>query len=251
MTIFYVVLAAITVAVVVIVLGAGKDEKAQKPIAGGYDAAGPVACLGAPPPPASGAPLPATAPATAPVLGPSFDVKQSGEFVNFTNTQNTLGAKLRIEGGSGDGPRKLTGDVNCVTGKTAHFVGTVTPGAKTAIAGKLGDVAMVANLRRDPPDAGAPKPRAPGNLDGPYKLSPRSTCFGGTIELSGSGSSYTLASKTADLGKVTYNDKTGLLTGDVACNRGGHAKLKGSAVDRNINNLTLVPLDVAAPPPPA
>src|SRR3954453_2388272 len=247
MTIFYTFLAAITVAVVVIVIGAGKHEHAQKPIAGGYDAAGPGARRGAPPPPASGAPLPATAPASAAVLGPSFDVKQSGEFVNWSNPQGTLSGKLRIEGGagSGDGPRKLTGDVNCVSGKTQHFVGTVTPGAKTAIAGKLAGVAMVATLRRAPPDAGAPKPRAPGNIAGPYKLSPRSTCFGGTIELEGSGSKYTAVAKTGDLGELTYNSETGLLTGDLACKRGGTARFKASAVDRNLTNATVIPLDVA------
>jgi Kef-type K+ transport system membrane component KefB len=251
MTIYYVVLAAITAVVAVIVISAGKDEHAQKSVAGGYDATAPVACIGAPPPKPTGAPLPVTAPAQATVNGPSFDVKQSGEFVNLTNTQGTLSGPLRIEGGSGDGPRKLTGDVNCVNGKTAHFVGLITPGAKGAIAGKLGSEQLTANLRRDPPDAGAPKPRAPGNLEGPYKLSPRSTCFGGNLELNGSGSSYSLATKTGERGKVAYNDQTGALTGDVTCNRGGSVRLKGTAVDRNLNNLTLIPLDVARPVPPA
>ena len=148
-------------------------------------------------------------------------------------------------------PRKLTGDVYCVTGKTAKFAGTITPGAKGAIAGSLGGQLIAANLRRDPPDAGTPKPRAPQNIDGLYKLSPRSTCFGGGLELDGSGASYTLVTKTGDLGKVAYNDKNGASTGDVACKRGGHARLKASAVDRNLNNMTLIPLDVATPVPPA
>ena len=245
MTIYYIALALITAVVAAIVISAGQDEKAQKGIAGGYDATGPVACLGAPPPKPAGAPLPSTAPSQPPVNGPSFDVKQSGEFVNFSNTQSTLGAALRLDG------TKLSGDVNCVNGKTAHFDGTATPGSKGAIAGTLGGEQFTANLRRDPPDAGSPKPRAPGNLEGPYKLSPRSTCFGGTIELTGSGSSYSIASKSAELGKVAYNDKTGLITGDVACNRGGHARLKATAVDRNLNNVTLIPLDEATPVPPA
>jgi Kef-type K+ transport system membrane component KefB len=245
MTLYYIALAVVTAVVAVIVISAGKDEKAQKGIAGGYDAAGPVACLGALPPKPTGKMLPSTAPSQPAVGGPSFDVKQSGEFVNFSNTQGTLSGPLRLDG------TKLSGDVNCVNGKTAHFDGTATPGSKGAIAGTLGGEQFTANLRRDPPDAGAPKPRAPGNLEGPYKLSPRSLCFGGTIELTGSGSSYTLASKTAELGKVAYNDKTGLITGDVACNRGGTARLKATAVDRNLNNVTLIPLDEATPVPPA
>ena len=251
MTVYYVVLAALVAVVAAVVINAGQDKKALPTIAGGYDATGPVACLGAPPAKPAGAPLPPTAPSQAPVNGPSFDVKQSGEFVNFSNIQGTLSGKLRAKGGGGpDTPRTLTGDVNCVNGKTAHFVGTATPGNKGAIAGTLGGQQMAANLRRDPPDAGSPKPRAPGNIAGLYKISPRSTCFGGGLELDGSGSSYTVVTKTGDLGPVKYNSDNGVITGDVACRRGGHVRLKASAVDRNLNNMTLIPLDAAAPVPP-
>jgi Kef-type K+ transport system membrane component KefB len=252
MTIYYVVLAAIVAVVAFLVISSGQDEKAQPSIAGGYDASGPVACLGAPPAKPTGAPLPSTAPSQPSVLGPSFDVKQSGEFVNFSNTQGNLSGQGRIKGSGGaDAPRKLTADINCVNGKTAKFTGTVTPGSKGAIAGTLGGAQIAANLRRDAPDLGTPKPRAPQNIDGLYKLSPRSTCFGGGLELDGSGSSYTAVAKSQDLGKVAYNDKNGLITGDVACKRGGHARLKASAVDRNLNNMTLIPLDEATPVPPA
>src|SRR4051812_3121897 len=93
MTAYYVVLALITAGVAIVVTSAGKDEKAQPSISGGYDTIGPAACLGAPPPTTAGPPQPATAPAQPAAPGTSFDVKQSGEFVNFTNSQNTLGAK--------------------------------------------------------------------------------------------------------------------------------------------------------------
>ena len=56
--VFYVILAVITAAGVIFVIGKGKDEKAQPRIAGGYDAAAPNPCLGKTPPP-TGAPLPA------------------------------------------------------------------------------------------------------------------------------------------------------------------------------------------------
>jgi Kef-type K+ transport system membrane component KefB len=242
MTVYYLVLVLITAAVAAVVVSAGQDEKARPSIAGGYDATGPVACLGAPPPKPAGPPLPPTAPAQAPVNGPSFDVKQSGEFVDFTNGQNTLGGRLRLRDHG-----KLTGDVDCVDGRSAHFDGTATTGRKGLIAGTLGGSHVTATLRRDPPEAGTPKPRAPGNIAGPYKLSPRSTCFGGSIDLNGSGSSYTVAAKTGDLGKVDYNDRTGLITGDLACRSGGRARLKATAVDRNLNNVTVIPLDVATP----
>jgi Kef-type K+ transport system membrane component KefB len=258
LTIYYIALAVVTAVVAVVVISAGQGEKAQRSISGGYDATGPVACLGAPPPKPAGAPLPGTAPAQAAVTGPSFDVKQSGEFVNLSNTQGTLSGPLRVSGGEGDGPRKLSGDVNCVDGKTAHFEGTATPGNKASIAGTLGGQKVAANLRRDAPDPGAPKPRAPGDIAGPYKLSPRSTCFGGTLEIEGSAPSYRVVTKDGELGRVTYNDKTGLITGDLECRRGGHARFKANAVDRNLNNATAIPLDEATPvpapagaPPPA
>jgi Kef-type K+ transport system membrane component KefB len=252
MTIYYVVLAVLTAVVAAVVISAGQDKKAQPSIAGGYDATTEVACLGAPPPKPTGKPLPPTAPAQPAVNGPSFDVKQSGEFVNITNTQSTVSGQLReTGGGASDAPRKLTGDVNCVNGKTQHFTGTVTPGSKGAIDGTLGGQHIKANLRRDPPEAGTPKPRAPGDIAGPYKLSPRSTCFGGTLDITGSGSNYTVAAKTGDLGPIKYNDKTGLITGDVACKRDGMARFKANAVDRNLNNATVIPLEVAGPPPGA
>ena len=95
LAVFYVVLAVIVAAVVIVVIDEGKDEKAQPSIAGGYDTAGPNACLGKAAPP-TGAPLPATAPTQPAPAGPAFDVKQSGQFVNLSNIQGTLGGKLRL-----------------------------------------------------------------------------------------------------------------------------------------------------------
>ena len=74
MTIYYVVLALLTAAVVAVVISAGKDKEGQPSLAGGYDLAGPNACLGDPPPAPSGRDLPASAPVQPPSLGPSFDL---------------------------------------------------------------------------------------------------------------------------------------------------------------------------------
>src|SRR5215211_288152 len=220
---YYIVLFAITAAVAVVVITAGKDEHGLSSIAGGYDAAAPVACLGTPPPPPSGRALPPTAPKQPAVAGPSFDVKQSGQFVNLSNSQKTIGGKLRFEGDeNAAGERKLTGDVSCANGKTQHFTGTATTGDKAVIKGTLGGAPLAATLRRDPPEAGTPAPRAPGSIASLYKLSPRSTCFGGNFELDkASGNKYDLSAKDKNLGQVTYDSKKGAVAGDVNCTKGG------------------------------
>ena len=68
-----------------LVLAEGEDREPQPAIAGGYDVIGANACLGA-----------------------KFDVKQSGQFVNFDNAKGTLGGKLEFDEG------ELTGDVDCI-----------------------------------------------------------------------------------------------------------------------------------------
>jgi Kef-type K+ transport system membrane component KefB len=251
--VLYVVLGVLTVLVASVVIARGQDEHPQPAIAGGYDATAPNSCLAAAAPAAKAVDFPSTAPAQPAPAGPSFDVKQSGQFVNLSNVQGTLGGKLRLEEGAKNAPHKLTGTVSCVNGKEQEFEGTITPSnkGKGGLAGTLGGKPIAAVLRRDPPDAGAPKPRSPGDIASLYTLSPRSTCFGGGIELEGSGASYRVNARGADLGEVAYLKETGAVTGDVRCVRGGHAWLKGTAVDRNLNNVSLIPLDEATPVKPA
>ncbi|MEA2313495.1 MAG: hypothetical protein QOI03_187, partial [Solirubrobacteraceae bacterium] len=142
---FYVILAAISVAVVIVVIAEGRNEKAQPVIAGGYDASAANPCLGSVPPPASGAPLPATAPTQARPAGPSFNLLQSGQFVNATNNQATLSGQLRlgthpIAGGA----RRLTGTIDCVSGgKHLALDAVAVSGAKTSLSGTLGGVPFV------------------------------------------------------------------------------------------------------------
>ena len=123
--VFYVLLALVTAVVATVVLTKGGDEQAQPSIAGGYDVAGENDCLGGGAPAAVGRPLPKTAPAQPQAAGPSFDVKQSGVFVNISNTQGTLSGKLRLEPAANDqATRGLHGDVGCVDGTEARFEGT-------------------------------------------------------------------------------------------------------------------------------
>jgi Kef-type K+ transport system membrane component KefB/nucleotide-binding universal stress UspA family protein len=255
LVVFYAVLALVTAVVVAFVISEGQDKEGQPTIAGGYDAESPSTCLGSPPEPPGGRELPSTAPAQPLAAGPSFDVQQSGEFVNFTNTQGTLAAKLRLETAEGDEtPRRLHGDVDCVKGGKAEFEGTATPGQRPRIEGRLtgdgippAEQGLAAELRRDPPEPGSPKPRAPSSIAGIFRLSPRSTCFGGTFEIEGEGPTYEVTAKEKELGELHYDDEKGIVTGDVECTRGGAAKVRGQAVDRNINNLQIIPLDEARP----
>ena len=134
---FYVILAVIGVAVVVLVISKGGNEKAQPAIAGGYAAAAANPCIGPVPKPAPGIPLPATAPAQAAATGPSFNVLQSGQFVNFTNNQNTLGGTARLQKQTlPGGGHRLTGTINCVSGGRSLAIDAIaTPGAKASIVG--------------------------------------------------------------------------------------------------------------------
>ena len=246
----YVILGLLTAGVVAVVTAAGEDKQAVPSIAGGYDAGGPDACLGTPPTPAAGPPLPKTAPPQAPPAGPAFDVKQSGRFVNVSNSAGSLAGRLKLSENAGPGgSRKLTGDVSCTKGGKDPLDATVTTGTKVSLTGTLGGRPITAELKRDPPDPGTPKPRAPGSVDSLYKLSPRSTCFGGSFELEKAGGAYSLKAKGSELGELRYDDATGALSGDVRCVRGGTARLKAVAVDRNLSNVTLIPLDEAVGTP--
>src|SRR5690349_12593387 len=116
--VFYGILAAVTIAVVVVVFNKGTTEKAQPPIAGGYAAIGSAPCLGPTPKlPPTARPLPPTAPAQPPVTGPLFNVLQSGQFVNLSNNQDTLGGQLKLNPKElANGGHNLTGTVDCVNG---------------------------------------------------------------------------------------------------------------------------------------
>jgi Kef-type K+ transport system membrane component KefB len=217
LTIFYVVLAAATAIVAAVVITAGEDRTPQPAIAGGYDVTG----------------------AAAKCLGPQFDVQQSGQYVNLTNAKETVGGKLTFKDG------KLTGDVDCVEGGGQAIDAKVADGV---VAGTLGATPVKAELKRDPPDPGAQKPRAPASIAGIYKVSPRSGCLGGKFELDKTGSgAYELTGKGIS-GELKYAD--GIVTGTVTCKSGNEWNATAQAVDRNLNNLILAPKDAPTPDVP-
>ena len=247
---FYTVLAALSVVVVLVVIDKGGSEKALPTIAGGYVASAPSSCLGPAPAPVGGAPLPATAPTQLPPPGPAFSVNQSGQFVSLTNSQRTLGGQLRLEpGATPAGAHRITGTVNCISGTQQTLNALVTPGVKGSIAGTLGGAPFAATLKSPPPAPGAALPRTPSGIAGKYALSPTSTCFGSSFTLNGSGSSYKLVAATHTLGRVSYSTKTSAVSGDVSCLKGGSVRLTATANDILLQNVKLIPLQVATPVP--
>jgi Kef-type K+ transport system membrane component KefB len=215
--IFYPTLAVVAAVVCSIAISAGQDVKPQKSIAGGYDAAG--------------------SPATLACLGPKVDVKQSGQFVSLTNTLGTLGGALKVKDGH------LTGDVRCVKGGgkpiDARAKGTGT------LVGTVGGEPVTLALKRDPPAAGTPKPYIPGSIAGEYKVSPRSDCVGGIVDLSGD-STVKVGAGGTELGGALHYSK-GTIDGTVDCKRGGRAQVMGTAQDRQLS-LTFKPLPAAGTP---
>jgi Kef-type K+ transport system membrane component KefB len=199
------------------VISKGQGEHPEKAIAGGYDVSGTSKCL-----------------------GQQFDVKQSGEFVNLQNADDTLGGSLRLDDG------KLTGDVKCVDGGKQRFDARAADGD---LKGTLGGVPLAAELKRDAPDPGTQRPRAPSSIEGIYKSSPRSACLGGKFELEGGGSALELLVKGKRAGEVHYSK--GAVTGTATCPRDGkEVTLKGQAVDRSITNLIIAPKGAPQPSSP-
>jgi Kef-type K+ transport system membrane component KefB len=134
LAVHYAVLALVTAGVAVFVFASGATKHAQRQIAGGYDVSAATACL-----------------------GPKFELAQSGRFVTISNAQSTVSGALKWVNG------RLSGAVHCVRGGTtqidAHVVSRV-------LAGTLGGLPVAAELKRKPPEPGAPKrptakPRTP------------------------------------------------------------------------------------------
>src|ERR1700749_1422742 len=132
LVIFYAIIAVIGVAVGIFGVSKGGGEKPQPSIAGGYTLSAASPCIGPVPKPAGGIPLPATAPTQVSAAGPSFNILQSGQFVNFTNNQNTLGGQLRLDAKTLPGnSHRLTGTVNCVSGGRSLALNAIAvPGPK-------------------------------------------------------------------------------------------------------------------------
>ena len=207
LAIHYTLLALVTAGVLAFVFSSGSSKHAQPAIAGGYDVSNAAACL-----------------------GPKIELAQSGRFVTLSNTRSTISGSLKFIDG------RLTGQVHCLRGRLAQLRAHVKGGV---LAGSLGGVPVSAQVKRDPPEPGAPKPLAPDSVGGEYKLSPSSSCLGGSMKLVQSGSSVKVFTSKKPRGSLTY--KLGALAGLVACKYGGSRALAGTATGRSLE-LMLTPL---------
>ena len=150
-----------------VVISSGQGETALPTIAGGYDATGPARL----PRRAAGRgdranSLPATAaPLAAAVNGPSFDVKQSGEFVNFSDIRapsaeaTPEGRRRRRYAAQADRRRQLRERQD---GQVRRYGDARQQGR--AIAGTLDGVQSQQTPSRPTGRRQSQKPRAPGDI---------------------------------------------------------------------------------------
>ncbi len=213
LAVHYAVLALVTAGVAVFVFASGATKHAQRQIAGGYDVSAAATCL-----------------------GPKIELAQSGRFVTISNAQSTLSGTLKFVNG------RLSGAVHCVGGRVAQIDAHVVSGA---LAGSLGGLPVAAELKRDPPEPGAPKPLAPRSVGGEYQLAPTSACLGSKMKLTQSGSTVKVASTKKPRGSLIY--RAGTLAGAIACEHGGRRTLAGTAAGRALD-LMLTPPAPTLPP---
>jgi K+:H+ antiporter len=212
MTIYYAVLVLATVAVVVFSTSAGSGQHAEATIAGGYDVSSGAGCLGS-----------------------KFDLEQSGQFVDLSSSSGTASGTLKVK------RDRLTGSVTCVNHAKATLQARFANGN---LQGLVGGQALTAQLKRDPPPAGAPKPRVPGTIAGTYGLAPSSACLGAKLVISGSGSRFKLVTNQVPRGSVNYHK--GTLAGSVSCSHGGQRQLTGTASGRALDLMLVAPAAAAA-----
>ena len=207
LTLFYGLLAVMVVVVATLVISAGQDREAQKPIAGGYDVTRANACL-----------------------GEKFDVKQSGRFVNFDNPDGSLGGRLEVDEG------KLTGDVDCVERRHGRLR---REGRQRSAGRDPGWPARRCRAQARPPRGRRAEAARPEHRGGRLQALPRSPCLGAKLVIEG-GSDVDFLTGGKTIGTAEYKD--GKLEGKLTCPRGGETKdVVGEAVNRTITLTLLTP----------
>jgi Kef-type K+ transport system membrane component KefB len=211
MTIYYAVLVLLTAAVVAFSASAGSGRHAEPTIAGGYDVSSGTGCLGS-----------------------KFDLEQSGQFVDLSSSEGPVAGSLTLKRGH------LSGQVTCVNHAKAPLSARFSGGN---LEGGIAGQTMVAQLKRDPPPAGAPKPLAPGSIAGTYALAPSSACLGAKLVIDSSGSLFKLVAGQVARGNVSY--RRGTLAGTVSCSHGGQRLLSGTASGRALDLMLIAPAAAA------
>ena len=178
---------------------------------------------------AKGPPLPSTAPATAPVNGPSFDVKQSGpvrellELPGHPERQAPPGGQAdRRRLAPAHRRRELRGRQDREAG--GHGDRRHAAGDR----GHAGRRGVSATLRRDPPDAGTPDPRAPGSIAVALPALPALRLLRRQLRAAREGSRYELEArgKHARRGRRTTRRRARSRATSSAC-AGGMVRLTG------------------------
>jgi Kef-type K+ transport system membrane component KefB len=206
MALFYLLVAAIVAVGVAISISKGNDREAAPAIGGSYDLAQEDSCL-----------------------GQSITLKQSGQFVELDNPDDSLSGHLRFKDG------RLTGAANCVEGGSEPIDATVED---EKLSGTIADRDFEATFTTPPPAPGTPEPRPPTDIAGSFKLAPASVCMGQSLVLAGD-STVSVTSGKADLGTLSYADD-GTISGSLSCLDGSAVTVAGTASDRNLN-LALTP----------
>lgn len=200
----YAVLAVATGAAFAVALALGGDVDAEKGVAGTYTIDPASSCLGA-----------------------ELEVRQSGQFLSLGAREGGRpSAKARLDGDA------VTGDVQCLEGADGPIEARM---AGERFTGLVGEEPFEGRRSADPPPAGTKVERAPGSIAGEYRLSPRSDCLGGRLEIEQSGEGVELHGGEAK-GEGRYEG--GELAGDVDCGQVGTAQISGEARGRRID-LTL------------
>ncbi len=215
--VFYVVLAIVVAVGAAISVSLGEEREPQPDIAGGYQLDQENACLGA-----------------------KIELEQSGEFVNLTNSDDTISGQLRLDDG------RLSGDATCLDGEGEAFEGTVG-GERIEL--DVGGESSEGELVSGPPEAGAPDPGPPSSLVGEYELVPASECIGEKLELEGSETEVEVLAEGEPLGELHYSDD-GSVSGELRCLDGGEAEVEGEASDRSIDLRLIIASGDGGPGPP-
>ncbi len=132
---------------------------------------------------------------------------------------------------------RLSGTVHCVRGRAAQIAARVAGGV---LAGSLGGLPVSAQLKRDPPEPGAPKPLAPLSVGGEYQLAPSSACLGSKLKLTQSGSTVEVVTSKKPRGTLLY--RSGVLAGAVSCEHGGRRTVAGTAAGRALDLMLTPPV---------
>ena len=192
----------------------------------------PDACLGAPPPPAKGRAAADDRARQPAVAGPSFDVKQSGavrEPLELPGARSAASCASRAtraprRRAQAHRRRQLRERQDRSSSRAQRRPATRAVDQRHARRPADGSQPAARPAGRGHAQAARARARSPSL----YKLSPRSTCFGGNFELEkASGAIYTSSAKDKELGGSPTTTRRARSRGDVECTEGGAAKLKG------------------------